>query len=83
MKFSLSGEFSQVWVGVFLEFEGAYNGVLVVQDYKNPNAYTEEDLKILQFVSEQIVKVLDKKYADRRLRESIGNYQKQKKNLKL
>jgi PAS domain S-box-containing protein len=79
----LSGEFSQVWVGVFLEFEGMYNGVLVVQDYENANAYTEEDLRILQFVSEQIVKVLDKKYADRRLRESIEALSKAKKELEI
>jgi len=67
----LSGESAQIWVGVYLDFEGDYQGVLALQDYENPDAYSQEDLKVLQFVSEQIVKVLDKKYADRRLLDSI------------
>ncbi len=67
----LSGEFAKVWVGIYLEFEGNYKGVLVLQDYENENAYDEESLKILQFVSEHIVKVLDKEFADARLRKSF------------
>jgi PAS domain S-box-containing protein len=79
----LSGEFSQVWVGVYLEFEGDYQGVLTVQDYENVNAYSIEELKILQFVSEQIVKVLNKKYADRRLRDSVRELSEAKKELEI
>lgn len=79
----ISGEFSQIWVGIYLEFEGDYKGVLTLQDYENVNAYTEEELKILQFVSEQIVKVLDKKYADRRLRDSVNELSGAKKELEI
>ncbi|PIQ07516.1 MAG: hypothetical protein COW71_16635 [Ignavibacteriales bacterium CG18_big_fil_WC_8_21_14_2_50_31_20] len=80
---ALNGEFSQVWVGIYLEFEGDYKGVLALQDYDNINAYSEEELKILQFVSEQIVKVLDKKYADRRLRDSVNELYEAKKELEI
>lgn len=79
----LCGESSQVWVGVYLEFEGDYRGVLVVQDYENVNAYSIEELKILQFVSEQIVKVLNKKYADRRVRDSVRELSEAKKELEI
>ena len=79
----LSGEFAQIWVGIYLKFEGAYRGVLVVQDYNNSDAYNDEDLKVLQFVSEQIIKTLDKKYADRRLRDSIKELSEAKKELEI
>ncbi len=67
----LAGEYAKIWVGIYLEFEGNYKGVMVLQDYEDENAYNEESLKILQFVSEHIVKVLDKEFADERLRKSI------------
>lgn len=79
----LSGESAQIWVGVYLDFEGDYQGVLALQDYENPDAYSQEDLKVLQFVSEQIVKVLDKKYADRRLLESVEQLSLAKKELEV
>jgi PAS domain S-box-containing protein len=82
-KVELSGESAEIWVGVYLDFEGDYQGVLALQDYENPNAYSEEDLKVLQFVSEQIVKVLDKKYADRRLLESVEQLSLAKKELEV
>lgn len=56
---------------------------MAVQDYENVDAYSEEELKILQFVSEQIVKVLDKKYADRRLRESVNELSEAKQELEI
>ncbi len=67
----LAGKYAKIWVGIYLEFEGNYKGVMVLQDYEDENAYNEESLKILQFVSEHIVKVLDKEFADERLRKSI------------
>ncbi len=68
---ALSGELAKVWVGIYLNFEGNYKGVLVLQNYEDENAYNEENLKVLQFVSEHIVKVLDKEFADERLRKSF------------
>jgi signal transduction histidine kinase len=79
----LTGESSKVWVGIYLEFEGVYSGVLALQDYENENAYSEKDLKILQFVSRQIVKVLDMQYANRRLNESFNELSVAKKELEI
>lgn len=67
----LSGELTKIWIGIYLKFEGDYKGVLVLQDYNNENAYDDESLKVLQFVSEHIVKVLDKEYAEAKLRNSF------------
>ncbi|MDA3861659.1 MAG: PAS domain-containing sensor histidine kinase [Melioribacteraceae bacterium] len=79
----LSGEFTKIWVGIYLKFEGKYKGVLVIQDYENENAYDNESLKILKFVSEQIVKVLDKRYADASLREMVEKLFEAKEQLEL
>ena len=78
-----SGEYAKVWVGIYLEFEEKYKGVLVIQDYDNENAYSSEDLKVLQFVSEQIVKTIDKEYAEVRLKNSVADLLKIKKELEI
>ncbi len=80
---NIHGKLPVVWIGIYLKFEGNYRGVLVLQDYQNSNAYSDEHLKIIQFVSEQIIKVLDKRYADRRLQESIVELSKSKKELEI
>ena len=80
---ALSGEFAQIWVGIYLEFEGNYKGVLALQDYKNVNAYSEDDVKVLEFVSTQIVKILDKKYADARLRDFVKELSEAKQELEI
>lgn len=77
------GTSAAIWVGIYLKFEGNYKGVLVLQDYNNPNAYDEDDVKILEFVSAQIVKVLDKKYADERLISSIKELSEAKQELEI
>jgi len=69
---ALSGELTKIWVGIYLKFEGDFKGVLVLQDYQNENAYDDENLKVLQFVSEHIVQVLDKEYAEAKLRKSFN-----------
>ncbi len=77
------GKLSKIWVGIYLEFEGKYKGVLVVQDYHNEKAYDSEDLKVLQFVSEQIEKVIDKEYTEIELRNSVKELLKTKKELEI
>jgi PAS domain S-box-containing protein len=79
----VKGIFPKAWIGIYLEFEGKYKGVLTLQDYENENAYSEEDIKVLQFVSEQIVKVLDKRYADANLRKMVKKLFEAKEELEL
>ncbi|HTG43294.1 MAG TPA: PAS domain S-box protein, partial [Verrucomicrobiae bacterium] len=66
----VAGTPSAVWLGVPLAIHGRIFGVMAVQDYENEQAYTEEDKQILTFVAEQIGLAIDRKRAERALRES-------------
>ncbi|PKL84282.1 MAG: hypothetical protein CVV24_00965 [Ignavibacteriae bacterium HGW-Ignavibacteriae-3] len=52
---------TSIWLGVPLKVEGKAIGVIVVQDYENENAYGEEEMQVLNFVSEQIAQVIERK----------------------
>jgi PAS domain S-box-containing protein len=45
---------SKIWLGVPLRIKDETIGALVVQHYENENAYSENDLEFLEFVSNQI-----------------------------
>ena len=63
----LSGEYAKIWVGIYLNFESSFKGVLVIQDYHNADAFSSEDIELLEFVSVQVIKAINKKYADEKL----------------
>lgn len=63
-EIELVGTPSAVWLGVPLKIEGNTLGVMAVQHYANPNAYGERDLRMLEFVSEQVARAIEKKRAD-------------------
>ena len=75
--------YTQSWVGIYLNFEGDYQGVLAVQDYDNKATYGKQELEVLEFVSQQIVKAIDKKYSEIELRKSFKKLSKAKKELEL
>jgi PAS domain S-box-containing protein len=50
----LVGSDSEIWLGVPLTVNGKPYGAIVVQDYYNPNAYNENELKMLEFIASQI-----------------------------
>jgi PAS domain S-box-containing protein len=74
MKLCDSGEIemfgtpSKIWLGVPLFTENKVAGALVVQSYDNPNAYTEKDLQILEFISHQISVSIERKKTDQDLK---------------
>jgi len=55
------GKPSPCWLGVPLRSKGKAIGVFVVQSYHNENAYNENDLELLEFVSSQISIALRRK----------------------
>ncbi len=61
---SLVGAFSKVWLGVPLQIKEKTIGVLVVQDYKNENVYTEHDKEILELISFTVSRVIERKQAE-------------------
>lgn len=58
---------SQVWMGAPLTVDGETNAVLAVQNYTDEDAYTKQDLEILEFVASQISRSLERKKAEQDL----------------
>jgi PAS domain S-box-containing protein len=50
----LIGVDSEIWLGVPLTVNGKPYGAIVIQDYHNPDAYSENDLKMLEFIASQV-----------------------------
>jgi PAS domain S-box-containing protein len=66
----LVGTSSPIWLGVPLIVEGKAIGVMTVQHYTDPNAYGLPEQQVLEFVSSQIARAIDKIQAEEALRES-------------
>lgn len=64
----LLGEHSLIWLGVPLRIGDRTIGALVVQDYSDPLTYGEEELLILNYVSEQIANAILKKNSEQQLK---------------
>lgn len=50
---------SPVWLGVPLIVDKKAIGVMAVQHYSDPNAYNENDLRVLEFVSSEVAQAID------------------------
>lgn len=66
----VAGKVSKVWLGYPLKHEDKSVGVIVVQSYNNPDLYTESDMEVLKFVSDQIALAIDFIQSDEAIRES-------------
>ncbi|BBD09134.1 EAL domain-containing protein [Desulfovibrio ferrophilus] len=54
LKFGVMGAPAEVWMGVPLIIKDKVIGVMAVNDYEDPNRYSEKDLRLLSSVSEQV-----------------------------
>ena len=50
-----------IWLGVPLKIENQVIGVMVVQHYSDPDAYNKYNLEMLEFVSFEVAKAIDRK----------------------
>ena len=66
----LVGTDSESWLGVPLKTPNGIIGVIVVQDYDNPNRYTERDRDFLASIGSQVALAIERKQAEDRLRLS-------------
>lgn len=66
----LVGTPSLIWLGVPLSIDGEVIGVMAVQDYENPDAYTPQEQRMLEFVSSQVAMAIKRKRAEDALREN-------------
>jgi len=70
-KIEIIGSRSEIWVGIPLKSDGKVIGALVVQSYDNPKLYSEKDIEILTFISEEIVQAIQHKQADEKLKKEL------------
>ena len=70
----LVGPPSVDWMGAPLKRGELTFGVLAVQSYDESIRYTEDDLKLLAFVSRQVATALDRKQAEDALKESEARF---------
>jgi len=61
---------SAIWLGVPLIVDGKTIGAMVVQHYTNPSAYGPRELRMLEYVSSQVARSIERKRAEEALRRS-------------
>jgi PAS domain S-box-containing protein len=64
------------WMGAPLMFEGRGIGAIVVQDYHNPVAYTDEDKRLLLFVADQTAAAVHRQQVENAQREARTYFEK-------
>ncbi|HCY41106.1 MAG TPA: hypothetical protein DHV48_07090 [Prolixibacteraceae bacterium] len=70
-EIEMFGTPSKVWLGVPLSMNKKVIGALVVQSYDDPEAYTEQDKLMLEFISHQISISIERKKAEQELNEAL------------
>ncbi|TFB08416.1 diguanylate cyclase [Candidatus Atribacteria bacterium MT.SAG.1] len=58
----------QVWLGVPLKIENKIIGSMILQSYTDPNLYLKKDIKLMEFVSQQIATAIERKQAEEKLK---------------
>jgi PAS domain S-box-containing protein len=73
-KIETVGAPSKIWLGVPLKIENEIMGMICVQSYTDASLYTEKDIEILEFVSDEIAITIERKQAEEKLKESEEKY---------
>ncbi|HAJ32587.1 MAG TPA: hypothetical protein DCK79_04355, partial [Candidatus Atribacteria bacterium] len=58
----------QIWLGVPLKIENKIIGSMILQSYTDPNLYSKKDIKLMEFVSQQIATAIERKQAEEKLK---------------
>jgi PAS domain S-box-containing protein len=75
-RYQPTGKPSAIWLGAPLMIDGRAIGVITVQDYRNPQAYTDADLKLLMFVADQTAAAVHRQQVEAAQRESRAYFEK-------
>lgn len=67
----LVGTESKIWMGAPLKTPGFVIGVVVVQSYKDGTVYSERDMELLSYISENIAMAINQKRADEQIKSSL------------
>ncbi|MBA3353836.1 MAG: response regulator [Blastocatellia bacterium] len=68
------GTLPAIWLGVPLRTPDGITGVLVVQHYDDPEAYSQRDVEFLSSVGDQIALVIQRKRVEDAMRESEAKF---------
>lgn len=68
----LIGSAAEIWLGVPLTVDGKPYGAIVIQDYHNPNAFSENELKMLEFIASQVSVSIQRKKSIIDLEEALS-----------
>jgi diguanylate cyclase (GGDEF)-like protein/PAS domain S-box-containing protein len=58
-----------IWLGVPLKVEDKVIGAMAVQSYTDPSLYHEEDIKLMEFVSNQVATAIERKRMEEELKK--------------
>jgi PAS domain S-box-containing protein len=73
-EIEIIGSIPVCWIGVPLQIEGRTIGLLAVQSYDENIRYSEREMDILSFVTDQIAITIERKNSERALRKSEEKY---------
>jgi PAS domain S-box-containing protein len=73
-EIELVGIPSPVWLGVPLIVENKVIGVMALQDYHDEQAYGEQELHVLEYISSQVAMTIRRKQTEEDLRSSEERY---------
>jgi len=77
------GSKSKIWMGVPLKIKKRVIGLMVLHSYTDPYLYSEDDVKLMEFVSEQVAIAIETKRAEDALRESEEKFRTLTENLNI
>lgn len=58
------------WLGIPMVHKGSVAGLITIQDYQVPNAFSRDDLNLVSFIANQVAQFVHKLQADEALRVS-------------
>ncbi len=70
------GKPTACWMGVPLKADKKVFGIIAVQDYKNPTAFTKEDVETMQYFAQTISTVIIQKKAEQNLKKAKRDAEK-------
>ena len=74
-EFEIYGTLSKIWLGVPLIVNKKAIGAIVVQSYDNPDAYTEKDKQVLEFISNQVSIAVERKKSELEIKDALTKAQ--------
>ncbi|WP_414664583.1 PAS domain S-box protein [Horticoccus sp. 23ND18S-11] len=75
-NYSPQGNPSAQWLGAPLVVDDRCFGVITVQDYHNPQAYTDDDMRLMLFVAEQTAAAIHRQQVEAAQREARTYFEK-------